>query len=200
MKEEPFYLTFTGPIEDAPIAQLIQLLENTINQEGIKHLYLALNTPGGSVNAGITFYHYLKSLPIKVSTHNIGQVDSIGNVVFLAGEERLAASATSFLLHGITFRFSGNGQLSKGQLRELFSQIKQDESRIGTITLDRTKLKKKQLASFFNTGRSLSPTEAKNYGIVTGISEFEVPDGAKRGVINTFPVPNQGNVPNAMSN
>src|SRR5690348_17973220 len=119
MEENTLYVTFMGPIEDAPVSQLIQILENIINQEKIDHLYLAITTPGGGVNAGIVLYHYIKGLPIKVTTHNIGQVDSIGNMVFLAGEERIASQATSFLLHGVTMRVNGPTQLSKSQLSEM---------------------------------------------------------------------------------
>ncbi len=196
MDNEVFYLTITGPILDAQTAQLMMLLDNTIAQESITHLYVAINTPGGSVNAGITLYHYLKGLPIKVTTHNIGQVDSIGNTVFLAGEERMASPATSFLLHGVSLNISVNLQMSRAQLKELSSQLEKDELRIETITSSRTKLDKHQLAKFFATGRSLSPDEAKTSGIVTGIKEFEIPNGAKKGIFNTFPIPDQGNVPN----
>lgn len=196
MTEGILYLTFDGPIEDASIAQLIQLIASMIIKDKLTHIYLALNTPGGSVNAGIMLYHYLNSLAIKVTTHNIGQVDSIGNMVFLAGADRFASPATSFLLHGVSMRIASPMQLDKTQLKEIQSQILQDESRIETITSDRTKLSKTQLSRFFRTGRSLSPTEARKYGIVTEIREFKVPDGAKSAVINTFPVPNQGNVSN----
>ena len=87
--------------------------------------------------------------------------------------------------------------MSRAQLKELSSQLEKDELRIETITSSRTKLKKEQLAEFFATGRSLSPDEAKASGIVTSIKEFEVPDGAKKGIFNTFPIPDQGNIPNA---
>ncbi len=197
MNAEDFYLTLVGPILDAQTAQLMMLMDNTIAQESIRHLYVAINTPGGSVNAGITLYHYLRGLPIKVTTHNIGQVDSIGNTVFLAGEDRFASPATSFLLHGVSLNINGNVQMSRAQLKELSSQLEKDELRIETITSSRTKLKKEQLAEFFATGRSLSPDEAKASGIVTSIKEFEVPDGAKKGIFNTFPIPDQGNIPNA---
>lgn len=194
MKTEDFYLTLIGPILDAQTAQLMMLMDNTIAQESINHLYVAINTPGGSVNAGITLYHYLRGLPIKVTTHNIGQVDSIGNTVFLAGEDRFASPATSFLLHGVSLNVNGNAQMSRALLKELSSQLEKDELRIETITSSRTKLKKEELADFFATGRSLSPDEAKTSGIVTGIKEFEIPNGAKKGIFNTFPVPNQGNI------
>lgn len=197
--QSEFYLTITGPILDAQIAQLMMLLDNTISSEAIDHLYVAINTPGGSVNAGIVLYHYLRGLPIKVTTHNIGQVDSIGNTIFLAGEERFASSATSFLLHGVSLNVAANSQFSRGQLGEISSQLEKDELRIETITTERSKLTKKQLQAFFDKGSSLSPVEAETHGIVTGIKEFEIPNGAKKGIFNTFPAPNQGDISNSVN-
>lgn len=197
MDDGKFYLTLMGPILDPQTAQLIQILDQTIRETPITHLYLAINTPGGSVNAGIMLYHYLRSLSITVTTHNVGQVDSIGNVIFLGGTERYASPATSFMLHGVSVQIQG--QMLKSQLDEVRSQIEQDEQRISTITTDRTTLTKAKLTTFFRTGRSLSPTEAKSYGIVTDIREFEIPNGAKSGVVNTFPPLNQGNVANALN-
>lgn len=190
MDDETLYLTLNGPIEDAQTAQLIQLIQNAIVQEGLTHIYLAINTPGGSVNAGIMLYHYLQALSVKITTHNVGQVDSIGNMVFLSGEDRFTSPATSFLLHGVSLRVDGNIQINKGQLKELQSQIGQDEARIEAITSVRTNLSKTQLSRFFRTGRSLSPTEAKKYGIVTEIRELNIPSGAKTAVVNTFPIAN----------
>lgn len=199
MNQSEFYLTITGPILDAQIAQLMILLDNTISSEGINHLYVAINTPGGSVNAGIVLYHYLRGLPIKVTTHNIGQVDSIGNTIFLAGEERFASPATSFLLHGVSLNVAGNSQFSRNQLGEISSQLEKDELRIETITTERSKLTKRQLQVFFDKGSSLSPGEAETHGIVTGIREFEIPNGAKKGIFNTFPSPDQGDVSNTVN-
>ena len=83
------YIIFTGPIDEQIAAQMIQQIDVAINSDnGFEFLYLVINTPGGGVNAGITLYNYLRGLPIKIVTHNIGQVDSIGNVIFLAGDER----------------------------------------------------------------------------------------------------------------
>lgn len=189
-KDDVLYVTLSGLILDAPMAQVIGNLDATINQQGIKHLYLAINTPGGSVSAGINLYHYLKGLPVKVTTHNVGQVDSIGNIVFLSGDERVASSATTFMLHGVKFSIGQPTEFTKSQLKERYSQLEQDEARISAITVENTKLTPRKVASFFTNGRSLNPTEAKEYGIISDIREFEIPDGAKRGFINAFPAPN----------
>ena len=197
--QSEFYLTITGPILDAQVAQLMMLLDNTISSDGIDHLYVAINTPGGSVNAGIVLYHYLRGLSIKVTTHNIGQVDSIGNTIFLAGDDRFASSATSFLLHGVSLNVAANSQFSRSQLGEISSQLEKDELRIETITTERSSLTKKQLQAFFDKGSSLSPVDAEKHGIVTGIKELEIPNGAKKGIFNTFPAPNQGDIPDPIN-
>jgi ATP-dependent protease ClpP protease subunit len=47
-----------------------------------------LSSPGGHVMLGMNLYNVLRALPIKLTTHNVGNVDSIGNAVFLAGNPR----------------------------------------------------------------------------------------------------------------
>ncbi len=42
-----------------------------------------------------------EGVPYKLITHNVGNVDSIGNVIFLAAEERYACSTSTFMFHGV---------------------------------------------------------------------------------------------------
>jgi ATP-dependent protease ClpP protease subunit len=37
---------------------------------------------------GLTTYNFLRAMPFTLINHNIGNVDSIGNVILLAGQER----------------------------------------------------------------------------------------------------------------
>lgn len=185
------YVTLDGPVDEQNVAQMLQQLDPVLStSSGIEYLYLVINTPGGGVNAGITLYNYLRGLPVKVITHNIGQVDSIGNVIFLAGDERYAAPATSFLFHGVAFGGNGSFSFSLAHLEERLSQVKQDEKRIETIVKDRTELGPRKLASFFRSGRSISPDEALGFKIIDEVRLLSIPDNAQRAVINTFPIQN----------
>jgi Clp protease len=56
---------------------------------GTDNFYVLLK-PGGSIQSGIALYNFLRAIPATVTTHNVGNVDSIGNAVFLAADERLA--------------------------------------------------------------------------------------------------------------
>lgn len=188
--ERRLYLTFTGPIEEASVSLLIQQLEQQLIPNQIEHLYLLLNSPGGSVAGGILFYNYLRSLPIKVTTHNIGQVDSIGTIVFLAGEERYASPATSFLFHGVNFTVGGPTAFTRGQLRERISQLEQDENRIETVVSAHTKLTKQKLGSFFRAGHSMGPKEALGCEVIHAVQEPTIPHDAQRAIISTYPKAN----------
>ena len=181
------YIIFTGPIDEQIAAQMIQQIDVAINSDnGFEFLYLVINTPGGGVNAGITLYNYLRGLPIKIVTHNIGQVDSIGNVIFLAGDERYAAPATSFLFHGVAFGGNGNFSFSLTNLEERLSQVKQDEKRIQTVVSSRSDLGPRKLLGFFKSGRSISPDEALGFKIIAEVRDLEIPSNSKRAVFNTF--------------
>lgn len=186
-EEKTLYLTLSSPISDQIANQLVAQVDTAIRSQKFTHLYILINSPGGSVNGGIFLYNYLRSLPIKITTHNLGQVDSIGNVIYLAGQDRFAAPATTFLLHGVTLTIRGQATMTRGLLEERLSQIKQDEKRIESIITDRTTLGVRKLAGFFRAGRSLSPSEALGYGIVTEIKIPEIPENAEHMIAASVP-------------
>ena len=70
---------------------------------GTDHFYVLLSTPGGQVTSGLTVYNFLRSIPAKVTMHNIGNVNSIGNAIFLAADERFACAHSTFMFHGVGF-------------------------------------------------------------------------------------------------
>jgi hypothetical protein len=66
-----------------------------------------LSTQGGSVMHGMNLYNLLRALPIELTIHNVGNVDSIGNVVFFAGSKRFAYAHSTFMFHGVGFDMDG---------------------------------------------------------------------------------------------
>lgn len=80
------YVSFVADIN--PITTEV-LLHNvfTLMGQGYNHLYFLFSTVGGNVDNGITLYNILRGLPIEITMHNSGSVNSIGNVIFLAGKK-----------------------------------------------------------------------------------------------------------------
>jgi ATP-dependent protease ClpP protease subunit len=78
------YISFSAEINVNTTENLIAVLAQQANQ-GVDHVYLMLSTPGGAVMNGLNLYNVMRAMPFKITTHNVGNVDSIGNAVFLAG-------------------------------------------------------------------------------------------------------------------
>jgi hypothetical protein len=96
------YVTFSAEINPNTTESLLAAFANLVNQ-GVREVHLLLSTPGGSVMHGLNMYNVLRALPIRLTTHNVGSVNSMGNVVFLAGEIRLACPHSTFMFHGVGF-------------------------------------------------------------------------------------------------
>lgn len=57
--------------------------------------------------SGIALHRQLLSLSLTFTTYNTGEVASMGNLVFLAGERRLAVPGATFLVHPIASTDTG---------------------------------------------------------------------------------------------
>ena len=82
---------------------------------------------------GINLYTVLKAMPFDLTTHNVGNVDSIGNAVFLAGTSRYAVPHSTFMFHGVGFNANAGQRLEEKFLRERLDGLLSDQKRIGAI-------------------------------------------------------------------
>ena len=89
------YLVFHAQVNPITAQHFMAACANLIQNND--ELYLCLSTPGGHVASGITMYNFLRGLPKKKITHNIGNIDSIGNAVFLFGATRIASKRSTFI-------------------------------------------------------------------------------------------------------
>ena len=95
---------FIGPINHSSACTIRNLCLQAL-QSGATEIELHLSTEGGNMTAGFALYFFLKSLPLPLTTHNIGSVESIGVVIFLAGHKRYACPGTRFLVHPLHWGF-----------------------------------------------------------------------------------------------
>lgn len=170
------HVNFIAEIIPKTAEALMGLTSDLVNR-GHREIYLALSSPGGSVADGIALYHYLRSLPVKLTTHNIGSVNSIGNIVFLAGERRVACSHTTFMFHGVSLQTQGAQAFERKVLREHLASVESDEKRIAGIVAERTKLETGAIDTFFLEARTLTAQEALDGGIIDEIRQVNVAQG-----------------------
>ena len=85
MPVKPTVVKFFAPVIDVTINSLMNAIDNKMKQ-GVNEFIILISSPGGSVMHGLSAYNYLKGLPVKITTHNFGSVDSIGVIVFCGGK------------------------------------------------------------------------------------------------------------------
>ena len=95
------------------------------------------------MQAGIALYNILVAMPFKITVHNIGSVNSIGNVIFLAGEERYATSNATFMFHGVGFDVKDPIRIEEQGARERLDSILSDQERMGQIITSRSSIKRR---------------------------------------------------------
>ena len=173
---ERVYVVFTAEIVPRTIETLIQALSN-LAQKRVPEVYMAFSTPGGRVAQGITLYNFLRGVPFNLIIHNIGNVDSIGNAVFLAADTRYACAHSTFMFHGVGFDQPA-ARYEEKRLREMLDGIKADQRRIGDIIAERTNIGQDEAEGLFRESQTNTAEFARERGIIHEIREFELPDGA----------------------
>jgi len=171
------YISFSAEINPSTTESLIAAISNCVNNK-VAEIYLLLSTPGGSVMNGINLYNTLRAMPVKLTSHNVGNVDSIGNAIFLAGETRYASPHSTFMFHGVGFDVPHGGRLEEKTLRERLGSLLSDQSRIGSIMEDRTNLTKNQIKGLFRQAQTKDATFAAGCGIIHEIRDIQIPAGS----------------------
>lgn len=172
------YVLFTAQIDAKTSEALLGVMSNCATQ-GVKHVYLALSTPGGDVVQGMALYNTLRGMPFELTTHNVGNVDSIGNAVFLAGKKRYACKHSTFMFHGVGFDMANQTvRLEEKNIREMLDNIVSNHARIGSVLEERTKIDKAVIPELFREAQTKDAAFAVGQGIVDEVREFNIPQGS----------------------
>ena len=170
------YISFSAEIIPITTETLIAAMTNCANAQ-VQQVYLLLSTQGGNVMHGMNLYNVLKGMPFDLTIHNVGNVDSIGNAVFLAGKSRYACSSSTFMFHGVGFNLDKTQRFEEKNLRERLDGIMNDQSRIGNIISQNTKLTQEEVATLFREATTKDARYAIDKGIIHEIREVNIPKG-----------------------
>jgi len=175
--QKTIYVNYFDSIVDPKVRAVMAALSEMINKQKPDAIYCLFSSPGGQVEAGITLYNFLRSLPIEIIMHNTGIVDSIANVIFLSANIRYASVHSSFLFHGVNWNCATNTSANRNQLAETLSGLDASETKIRGIITERTGLTPEEVRALFTQGESKDPSFALSKGIVNEIKNPAIPKG-----------------------
>lgn len=170
------YVSFSAEINANTTESLISVMATLVNQKAAS-VHLLISTPGGNVMNGLNLYNLLIGLPFELVTHNVGNVDSIGNAVFLAGTKRYATPHSTFMFHGVGFDISTQIRFEEKLLRESLTSILSDQKRIGDIIVSRTQIGEEDVKALFREAQTKDAAFAVSSGIVHEIKDVHIPAG-----------------------
>jgi ATP-dependent protease ClpP protease subunit len=173
----PLFIWFSAIVDQHSTDTLMNALVAAFNQ-GVRDVHLLISTAGGAIMNGMTLFNFLRGLPIRLTTHNVGNVDSIGNVIFLAGQTRYACAHSTFMFHGVAFTTTAPSSFPEGTLSELLANVRSDQQRIANLIQERTRLTEAQVIGMFSRAETKNAQEALACGIIHEIRDVQVPNDA----------------------
>jgi ATP-dependent Clp protease, protease subunit len=188
MKEA--YVRFMSPVHPQSTDLLFQILDRKL-KEKCERIHLMISSPGGSVFHGLSLYNFLRGAPVQVYTYNFGSVDSIGVVIFCAGEKRFSVPHARFLIHGVQANFMANQAVDEKGLEERLKGLQIDYKNIARVIADTAQRPADKVQDDMNNRTTLNPQEAKDYGLVHEIKSELFPLDADLSVVNELSQPQQ---------
>ncbi|WP_261343573.1 ATP-dependent Clp endopeptidase proteolytic subunit ClpP [Rubripirellula reticaptiva] len=147
-------------ISNALVAQMLFLQSD--DPKADIHLYI--NSPGGSITAGMAIYDTMQFVSCDVATYCIGQAASMGAVLLTAGAKgkRFALPNARIMIHQPLAGMQGTArevEIHVGELR----RIKQ---RMNEIMIDHTGHSLEKIEADTDRDRFMSAVEACEYGLI----------------------------------
>ena len=161
-------IVFLGtPIDDnvanIVIAQLLFLQA----EDPEKDIYLYINSPGGSVYAGLAIYDTMQYLTAPVNTMCMGMAASMGALLLAAGKNgrRSALPNSRIMIH----QPSGGGQGTAADIEIAAREILYARARLNEILAKHSGQTVERIADDVDRDRFMSPQEAVEYGIIDSV-------------------------------
>ena len=156
-----------GPIDDMSSNLVVAQLLFLESENPTKDISLYINSPGGSVTAGLSVYDTMQFIQPDVSTLCIGQAASMGAILLAGGKEskRYALPNSRVMIHQPLGSFQGQATDFDIQAKEILSI----RSRLNEILSKHTNQTLKKIQNDTERDNFMIAEDAKKYGIIDDI-------------------------------
>ncbi len=162
LKERIVFLS--GPINDGVANTVIAQLLFLEHEDAKKDIKLYINSPGGSVTAGLAIYDTIQYIKPDVSTICVGMAASMGAVLLASGQKgkRIALPNSEILLHQVMGGVEGQAVEIEITARHIL-RIKE---RLSQILAKHTGQPFSKIEKDTDRDFHLTAAEAKEYGVI----------------------------------
>ena len=162
LKERVIFLV--GPVEDYVSNVLVAQLLFLESENPDKDIHLYVNSPGGSVSAGLAIYDTMQFIKPDVSTMCIGQAASMGALLLAGGaaKKRYCLPHSRMMIHQPLGGFQGQASDFDIHAKEILKA----RERLNQILVAHTGQPIEKIEADTDRDRFMSGEEAVDYGII----------------------------------
>ncbi|MBT9488792.1 MAG: ATP-dependent Clp endopeptidase proteolytic subunit ClpP [Rubrivivax sp.] len=153
-----------GPVNDQSANLVCAQMLFLESENPDKDIFLYINSPGGSVSAGLSVFDTMQWIKPDVSTLCMGIAASMGSFLLMAGAKgkRIALPNSRIMIHQPSGGAQGQATDIEIQAREIIKTREQ----LNRIYADRTGQTYERIAADMERDKWLSPVEAQEYGLI----------------------------------
>jgi len=158
-------IIFLGtPIDDQIANLVVAELLHLESEEPDKDISIYINSPGGSVYAGLTIYDAMQYVRPDIQTTCVGIALSMGALLLAGGTKgkRMALPNAKILIHQLSGGFEGQATDIEIQAREVISV----KRRLEEIIAEHTGQPLERVSKDMERDYFMTPEEAREYGII----------------------------------
>jgi ATP-dependent Clp protease protease subunit len=158
-----------GPVNDQVANLVCAQLLFLESENPDKDIFLYINSPGGSVSAGLSVFDTMNFIKPEVSTLCMGMAASMGSFLLMAGAKgkRFALPNSRVMIHQPSGGAQGQASDIEIQAREIIKTREQ----LNRIYAERTGQTVAKIEADMERDMWLSPTEAQAYGLIDQVIE-----------------------------
>ncbi len=151
-------------VTDASASVIIAQLLFLEGEDPEKDIHLYINSPGGSVTAGMAIYDTMQYIKCDVSTICIGMAASMGSFLLAGGAKgkRFALPNSEIMIH----QPSGGAQGQATEIKIVAEHILKTRHKLNTILAENTGQSLERIEIDTERDNFMSAQEAKEYGLV----------------------------------
>ena len=155
-----------GPIDDS-VAQLVIAELQYLDDNGAEEITIQINSPGGSVSAGLAIYDTMNYVRARIITVGVGLCASMGAFLLSAGSRgyRRATENCEILIHQPLGGASGQAS----DIIIAADHIRRTRDRLNYILSENTGKPVKTIAHDTDRDNIMTAAEAKAYGIIDSV-------------------------------
>lgn len=170
LKERVIFMI--GGVEDHMANLIVAQMLFLQAEDPKKPIHLYINSPGGSVTAGMSIYDTMKFVSCPVHTLCLGQAASMGAFLLSSGDKRMALPHARVMIHQPLGGYQGQATDMQIHMEEML----RTKRLLNELLAKNTGKEFSQIEKDTDRDYFMSALEAKQYGLIDEVQEIKPKD------------------------